>query len=90
MNYKITKQDNNPITIVNYEEINRLIEKQFPLSIKGTIELKSLVSTTHDIEGKTFFMNYGISGTKVIIPELTKEIKKKFEYLTKLNLEKLN
>jgi hypothetical protein len=35
-------------------------------------------------------MNYGKYGTKAIIPGLTEEIKKKFEYLTKLNLEKSN
>jgi hypothetical protein len=88
MEYKLTRQCNSNITLLHFNEINNLIEKEFPLSSQGEIKLGRVISNNYLIEESPLFMNYKTHETLVRIPLNTQSIIDKFESKTKLKLIK--
>ena len=90
MEYKLKKSCNGEITIGNFDEINKLIQKKLPFSLQGALKFGKKTSATYQFGDDSVFMNYGLLGTTAWIPLNAQEVISQFESKTKLKLEKLN
>ncbi len=85
--YSIISPMNNPLSIVDYNEIANVINKNFPGSLREKVDLRKTIIASYTINGREIMITYRQNSSKLSIPN--DKIKELFESKTKLRLENI-